>query len=93
MTVKYLICATDPRGIADAIALGYTAIAINRFATPEKNDIRVVRRFHDLIPLAGVTQMIRGSDFKMNPEAGEFERFVESGRGRWIGEPELPDAA
>lgn len=93
MTVIYLVCGTNACGVEDALAMGYTAIAINRFATPEKDDVRVVRRYHEMIPLAGVTQMIRGSDFTANPEAREFVQFVESGRGRWIGEPELPDAA
>jgi hypothetical protein len=97
MTVKYLVCATEERGIADANERGWTRLAYARFATPEKDDVRLVRRFVDFIPVAGTTAMMRGSDYDDGPpdippgraeqwlkERASFDKFVEDGHGVWV---------
>ncbi len=69
--IFYLVAATEAQGIKDAQARGWTRIARVRFATPapEKDDVRVVWRLDDLIPLPGGTPLIRGSDYESGPES------------------------
>lgn len=86
--ILYLVCADDEAGFADAAARGWTRLARSRFATQAKDDVRVVRRFSDMIPLAGKTMMIKAADFPDEPKAESqaalFEAFVASGSGEWV---------
>lgn len=92
MTIKYLVVATEERGAADAAERGWVRLAYARFASPEKDDIRMVRRTADLIPYGGgKTQMIRGSDYEDGPAVhpdrpGDIELLE-----RWLREKESFD--
>ncbi len=98
MAVKYLISATDEQGVADAAKHGWTRIALARFATPEKDDIRLVRRFSDFTTQpGGKVLMFKSSDYEDGPsnpdllerwirEKEHFDRFVADGHGMWIEE-------
>ena len=106
--ILYLVAASCDGGVADAFSRdGWVRIGACRFATPEKHDVRVVWRAADLLPTPGVTLMFRGSDYDDGPggpkdgvavqawqrEHAEFERFIASGAGRWIGEEGVPAGA
>lgn len=84
----YLVCASDAAGFADAEARGWTRIARSRFATPAKDDVRVVRRFSDMVPLPGRTPLVKAADFPAEPASGSqaalFAEFVAAGSGEWI---------
>lgn len=96
--IYYLAAGTEARGVADAIDRGGERIAKLRFGMPDKSDLRVVRNFADLVPIAGgKTKIIRGSDFHDAPDTESlavlerwqenhdaFERFVAEGHGEWI---------
>lgn len=98
--IMYLVSATRQAGVRAAMERGWTRIAASRFATAEKHDVRVITRASELVPLSGVTLLIKGDDYEAGPaaedtvafaawagDAGqkfEFDRFVLSGRGRWI---------
>lgn len=62
---------------------GWTRIGWNRCATPEKDDVRAIRQFHDMIPIPGGTQIVRGLGFAENPQAALFRGEVEAGRAAW----------
>lgn len=96
--IAYLVCSTDKRCQEEGEReRGWTRLAIHRFATPEGDDIRAIRRIADLVPFAGVTHMLKGRDYDDGPEGateaqldgwirekGEFDAFVASGRGKWV---------
>lgn len=77
--VFYLVAATEAQGIKDAEARGWSRIARSRFVTPEKDDVRVVWKLDDLIPLPGGTPMIQGSDYESGPSS-------DWGMARWAGD-------
>jgi hypothetical protein len=97
--VIYLVASTLEQGIKDAEARGAVRIARTRFAgaEPEKDDIRVINRLIDLVPMAAKTPMIQGSDYQEPPaseselalnrwleEHEAFEKFVADGHGEWV---------
>lgn len=81
--ILFLVCAKEAQGLIDAEARGWTRIAAWRFAGPDKDDIRVVRRFSDLGPGTPLT-LIKASDYEDNPEKERFEKFVDAGHARWV---------
>ena len=98
MSIIYLVAATLERGIADAAERGWERIAMARFATPAKDDIRVIRRYTDLLPMAGKTPMLKGGDYDSGPdndyllegwvrEKERFDQFVTEGHGVWVDGP------
>ncbi|HVB15839.1 MAG TPA: hypothetical protein VNF04_04845 [Stellaceae bacterium] len=82
--IKFLIAATEQSGVAEARKRGWTQIAFARFATPDKDDVRVVRRFSELPAVPGGPTLIRGEDFGENPEADKFEALIAEGNGTWV---------
>jgi hypothetical protein len=77
--VLYLVAATEAQGDRDAAARGWVKIARARFVTPEpaKDDVRVVWRLDELIPLPGGTLMIKGSDYEDGSESEwEMKRWA-----------------
>ncbi len=98
MTIKYLISATDEQGVADAAKHGWTRIALARFASPNKDDIRLVWRFSEFhTQPGGKVLMVKSSDYEDGPanpdllerwirEKESFDRFVEDGHGEWVAE-------
>lgn len=100
--ILYLVCSNLETGVRDAEAMGCTRIAARRFAMPAKDDprgddLRVVRLFNEMVPMAGKTPLIQGSDYHQVPDSKnemvlsawlenheEFERFVAEGHGEWV---------
>lgn len=76
--IAYLVCAEDATGFSDCEERGWQRIALNRFVTEERDDIRVISRIQQLVPFAGQTAMIKGSDYENGPD-GEVALM------RWIG--------
>jgi hypothetical protein len=69
--IAYLVSATATAGVDEALRRGWTRLAAFRFATPQKHDIRLVTRIADLVPTAGVTLLIKGSDYDSGPPAAD----------------------
>jgi hypothetical protein len=89
----FLICADEAAGRAECAARGWTQAGVARFFTPDRDDVRVVRRFTDVALLPGGTWLIAGADYMRNPERAEFDGLVSKGAARWAvgGEPkEIP---
>lgn len=95
--IIYLACSAEAIGIADAAARQAERIGRLRFALPNKDDLRVVRNFNEMVPMAGKTPLIRGSDYDAMPDSDNemvlerwqenhdaFERFVADGYGEWV---------
>jgi hypothetical protein len=83
--VMYLVAATEAQGVKDAMSRGWERIALTRFATPDKDDVRVVWRINDMIPTAGGTFLYKGSDYESGPDS-EFEMKRWAGANGAIGE-------
>ena len=96
--IKYLVAATEAGGVADAVGRGWERIANHRYVTPERDDVRLVWRFNQMIPdPGGVTRFVRSSDFPAEPfdrfagelgdfrwpEAMQFASFVDQGHAAW----------
>lgn len=78
--VFYLVSRSEESGIAAARARGWTRIAARRFATPENDDVRLVCRLSELVPIPGGTMMLRdGEDYDPG-----FDKFVAEGGGVWV---------
>jgi hypothetical protein len=80
--VFYLVAATETQGIFDAAERGWTRIASTRFVTAEKDDVRVVCKMTDLHPIAGGTEMFKGSDYDDGPSNDFLRR-------RWLGDGDV----
>lgn len=87
--IFYLVATNEIEAFKEAGRRGWERIARNRFVTPAKDDVRVVRRFTDLVPAKdGPTRLVKAADFPAEPEddtdAAAFGRFVADGHGVWI---------
>ncbi len=91
----YLVAATEASGIDDAAQRGWHRIARSRFVTPERDDVLLVWRFPDMLPIGSVTRMIKGADYDSGPDDAvklaawiehkeQFDRFVAFHRGEWV---------
>jgi hypothetical protein len=80
--VAYAPDAVD-RACRYAAEQGWARLGAMRFATPQKDDIRVVERLSELFPGGGVMTLIRGPGFNENHHAEDFESLVEQGAARW----------
>ena len=81
--IMFFVCGAEPQGLIDAQERGWERIAAYRFAGPDKDDIRVVRRFSDLAPGTPLL-LIKGSDYEENEDRKKFEEFVAAGHGKWV---------
>lgn len=77
--VFYLVASTEAQGIKDAEARGWDRIARSRFVTPKKDDVRVIWKLDDLIPIPGGTPLIKGSDYESGPTS-------DWDMAKWIGD-------
>lgn len=81
--IYFLICADEAVGRQDCAARGWTQVGAGRFYTSGRDDVRLARRFIDMMLLPGGTWFIAGSDFAANPDRDRFEALVESGAAKW----------
>lgn len=93
--IKFLVSLTEAGGVADANGRGWTRVARDRFATPEKDDVRVVWRLSQMPAIPGGALLVRGGDFPADPlergedgvyrwpDAAAFAEFVSAGYGEW----------
>lgn len=102
--IVYLICSSLETGIAEANdRAGWIRIAAARFATEDKDDIRIVTRITDLAPIAGPIHLMKAGDYAVMPEGlgvvqtanwtkdrAAFDTFVEAGQGIWVEEAPRP---
>lgn len=92
--IYFMVCGSEAAGRAHCRSRGWTQVGVDRFYTPERDDVRVVRRFTDIALLPGGTYMMAGPDYGRNAERGEFDRLVEIGRAQWVtGEEPKPETA
>jgi hypothetical protein len=91
MSVFYMVTTDLFSAIKEADGRGWTRIAMARYATPAKDEVRLVRRFMEMVPAADGTRFIRARDFPAEPvagtDAGEFARFVADGHAEWVEAP------
>jgi hypothetical protein len=80
----FLVCADEAKAMAEGAARGWTQVGVARFYTPDRDDVRVVRRFTDVGLLPGGTWLMAAADYMCNPERGEFDGFVAKGAARWV---------
>lgn len=80
----FLICADEVSGRAECAARGWTQAGIARFFTPQRDDVRVIRRFTDMALLPGGTWLMAGSDYMLNPERDAFDNLVSAGVAKWV---------
>jgi hypothetical protein len=81
--IKFLVVDRNVSAIKFGLERGWTRIAAARYATPHKDDIRVVERYSELPPVGGIAVLIRGPGFNENLQAEDFEALVEKGAARW----------
>lgn len=97
MRVFYLVSPCIDGGIAEAKSRGWTQVARARFVTPDNEDVRLICRFSEFVPIPGGTLMIRGQGYadgeglaekhrleKWIEDMERFEAFVASGLGEWV---------
>jgi hypothetical protein len=96
--VFYLIAPSVEGGVADAASRGWQQVARTRFVTAEKEDVRLICRFNELVPFPdGSTPMLRGSGYEDGEglvmehtldqwikDKQRFDEFAESGEGVWL---------
>jgi hypothetical protein len=95
--VFYLVAPSVEVGVAEAASRGWDRINRSRFTTPEKEDVRLICRFNELVPFPGGTPMVRASGYadgvglvekhaleRWIEDMGRFDEFVESGQGVWL---------
>lgn len=80
----YFIAESAESARSYALACGWRQIAAGRYATPEKDDIIVVRSPTELHPVPSGIKLLRGPDFASHPHAAAFERFVADGAADWF---------
>lgn len=82
--IFFLICADEEVGRRECRERGWTQAGVSRFYTPERNDVRIVRRFVDFALLPGGTWFMAGEDFHLNPSAEDFQQLVTGGQAKWL---------
>lgn len=93
--IAFLVSATDEGAVNFAAEKGWIRIAYSRFVTDNKDDIRAIRRFADLIAYPPKSLLIKGSDYEEGPkseillegwirEKEKFDKFVSDELGEWI---------
>jgi hypothetical protein len=96
--VFYLIAPSVEGGVAEAAARGWQQVARTRFVTAEKEDVRLICRFNELVPFPdGATPMLRAAGYadgvglvekhaleRWIEDMGRFDEFAESGEGVWL---------
>lgn len=105
--ILFMVAAAYETGRADALERGWKQIATHRFVTADRDDVRLITRFRDMIPGGGQTPFIRAKDYETGPddeteeqgklkawikEKEQFDQFVQDGSGIWIDPLELRKA-
>lgn len=89
--IQYLITADILAGRLYAIEKrDWRQIGVNRFITPDRHDIRLIKRFTDVTPFPTGTWFIKAPDFDSNPNAENFTKLVEQGIAQWSDLCEFP---
>lgn len=97
--IAYLVTSNPSPNAADEYALSkkWIKVAAFRWATPERDEIRVIHRMADLALFSNGTRLIKAPDYEDGPERAtedaleawiaekeQFDRFVAEGAGKWI---------
>lgn len=82
--IYFMLCADEAVGRAECSRRGWTQVGADRFYTPQRDDIRLARRFTDIMLLPGGTWFIPGPDFPLNPEARRFLHLIRTGAAKWV---------
>lgn len=83
MSIIYLIARDNASGRREALRRGWKMLGYARFATDDRDDVRLVTRFSEMVPMPNL-RLVRGPDFNTHPEAEDFDGFVEQGLARWM---------
>ncbi len=96
--IAFLVSPLPPPVVAQWARekMGWTRLAAKRFATPNRDDIHLIRRMSEFTPLAGTAALMLkgpGYDEAPGPEAAkeaweqdkaQIEKFIADGGGKWI---------
>jgi hypothetical protein len=81
--IKFLIVDRGVSAVPYGLDRGWTRLAAARYATPQKDDIRVVERVAEIFSTGAAMVLIRGPGFNENIQAENFEALIEQGAARW----------
>jgi len=96
MRVAYLVSPNQEHALEEARRRGWARIALRRFVTPDRLDVRAIFAMRELVPFEAATPMIKGDGYANGVAAEEraaFDRFVADGNGEWVTLPEVGAAA
>jgi len=88
--IFYLLAPTTDQALAEAEKRGWTRIARARCVTPKRDEVRLISRFSDLVPVVSphptkgaTTWIMRAASYKDGPPATD-----PLGRLAWLGDEE-----
>jgi hypothetical protein len=81
--IKFLVVDRIKSAAEFAETHGWTPLGLNRYGTPEGDDVRVVDRMNQLTPATKVLLFIKGPNFNHNPEIEDFLTAVRNGEAKW----------
>lgn len=85
--IYFFICANENAGREECRERGWVQVGADRFYTPNRDDIRLVRRFTDIVLLPGGTWFIPAKDFYDNPQKDEYLKLIDLGAAQWLERP------
>lgn len=80
--MHYLICNDFQIARHYAESRGWQPLSFMRFAADDKTEIRLIRRYAELLLFPNGTYLIKAPDFDENPDADKFEQLAET-VARW----------
>jgi hypothetical protein len=83
--LRYLVVGRAADAFEYGRVRGWHRLGLARYATPDRDDIRVVERAAEIFPVSGGIELIKGPGYEeLGEERGlAFERLVETGGARW----------
>lgn len=82
--IAYMVGPSLERAVVEGRARGWKELAVGRFATEARDEVRVITRAADLLPFAGdPTPLIRAGDYEDGPEVSGPVTVQEEQRAAW----------
>jgi hypothetical protein len=83
--LRYLVVGRASDAFEYGRVRGWHRLGLARYATPERDDVRVVERAAEIFPVSGGIELIKGPGYEeLEDRAEAFERLVAEGGARWI---------
>lgn len=93
----YFLTTDLPSATAEADSM-WRRIAVNRWATPERDDIRIIQHMRNFQLIPGGSYIIPATDIAnadpaKTDQPWRFKELVDSGSAQWLANPSIGDAA